>query len=975
MEVDAIASTLGRPGTRVTLVRPLEPGESGESLVGAVEAGVSRYCRHLRRNDRKASVLPVRCNGKLLTVPIEPEGPVGLAFRRGSVEGAAGLGESASVDLLARGLPVWKGTLLDELAYGGTGLSWKSEVARGLSPVFVLNGNDLAVVMARNAVIDDAALARVRDEARDALARLVEMHVGAVAGGGILWRVAGFFRRLPRLLFRSSSLIAVPAFLLVAGTVLLLSAMGLHNFGVVDVWTRATPAGEEARVAGTASGGAQRVVGGEPSGAQAHAEGAARSTTRSAGDEPRAAGTAAGGAQWAGSAGPTAQAPESAAAGEVAGGMGLRPPPVERTLATVPSVYRGATVDPPSQRSVLPLAYSPPIPLWFKFLTADRFDADRGFVGTGEDAQQPYPPRPCASGCIHVTLDLDGPGATVLPCPTGHAVDGTTVRGNGLLISGEVRADRHGQAVVVLPPGRTRLTYALGPATETALAPESLERLVSLPADLALPASALEPLRSASELGMRAQVDALARVAGRLMAYDDSAEAAATYLAQPPGVRWLPFVLGYGRGDCDVINAVAAVLLRRVSIPARLAVGAVGLEGRVLPGSHAWTEYWDEGWHAVDVSRGEVVRGDPGVYSATLVRAMEGRDVPAREAGAFTGETSAAGAGRDSAEAVEKRAGAADTDGPAGGEAAATPDRPEGTGGAPAGPGDAGRTASGEAGARGATPVAGIPSGHRPGPSGLGGVLPLCLAALLALGGVLFLVHRRRRERFRFRAGGDEGARVLADMLRSAQAQPSAWRHAPSLWSARVLPLLGGGEISLGRASRLAGRGALYRGTAGAGLAMQAVRCGQAVLDSGHSHYGVVCRGIPGVVDLDRIEALSPSAPDFEDYLLARVSAALGSAGVRTPLLWCRGMAARGAAAFRVGAAGKRQGFPLPVSFLGLSPDADFVLEARRLAERDGALAVLHLVEGLVDRVDSIAPSRARLLANVARYLLTEGVS
>ncbi len=970
LEVGSVQPSLEHVGTRITLVRPLAAGEDAESFVRAVEAGASRYCRHLRRNDRRATPLPVRCNGRLISVPIEPEGPVGLAFRRGPVEGAVGLGESASVELLARGLPVWRGTLLDELAYGGTGLAWRSEVARGLAPVFVLNGNDLAVVMARNAVIDDGALGRVRDEARDALARLVEMHVGAVAGGGPLWRIAAFLRRLPGKLMRPRMLVVIPSFLLGVGAVLLLTAMGLHNAGVVDVWTRATEAGLaiDAPVSVPLSEGTQAEAAGPPgspgddgAGGMGGPSGRIRqgvggrpespAGASGAGTEVRATGV------LTASTGSRGAAAGAGGASTDAGSAGAEPPSI-RPLPTVPSVYRGATVDAPAQRAVLLLSYSPPIPLWFKFLTADHFLLDRGFVGDDATGDAPYPAHPCSVGCVEVSLELEGPGSVVLPCPTGRSVDGASVRVNSAAAGDLVRADRHGQAWLVLPDGLARVTYRVGTSGRTELSAKEIESLVSLPDGIHLPLDALEPLRRASSGGVRAQVDALARVAGRLMEYDDSAEAAAQYVGLPPGGHWLRFVLSLGRGDCDVINAVAAVLLRRVGIPARLAVGAVGLDGRVQPGSHAWVEYFDEGWQAVDVSRGEVVRGNPA--SELESWPLAGADVP-RGRGRPVERRGAAGSGSAGMGAT---AGA----GSAGGGATAGTESAESQWGAPAArtvPRESAESAGGSGSLAGVRWELGRP----------GTVLPLASALALAALGCLLGLRHRRRERFRFEAVREEGTRILADMLRSAQAQPSAWRHAPSLWHARVLPLLGGGTLSLSRASSLAGRGALYSGRAGVRLAELVASKRLAVLDVDAPHYGGVIRSIPGGIDLERLESLAARAPEFEDRLMARSEAVLAEVGVRRPLLWCDGLGGTGAAAFRVGAAGRLGGFPLPTGFIGLSPDADFVREARRISRGNEALAVLHLVEAVLERVEGITPTPRRLLAAVARRLLTEGGS
>ncbi|MBW2276262.1 MAG: ATP-binding protein [Deltaproteobacteria bacterium] len=185
---------LSTPGTRVTLRRTAQPKEA-ERLLVEIERALTRYCRYLRRNDRRGSPLPVHLNGKRVDEQINIDGPCWLAFRDGSVEGAVGLGERPRVELYARGLLVWRGTTLDELRYGAPPVD---EVAHpeGLAPVYVINGNQLSVTLERRAVVDDRALARLRRVARRRMRELVGRYLDGVSPRPPLERFADWISGL-----------------------------------------------------------------------------------------------------------------------------------------------------------------------------------------------------------------------------------------------------------------------------------------------------------------------------------------------------------------------------------------------------------------------------------------------------------------------------------------------------------------------------------------------------------------------------------------------------------------------------------------------------------------------------------------------------------------------------------------------------------------------------------------------------------
>jgi hypothetical protein len=215
--------TLRQGGTRVRLVRRLDERE-GMRACTEIERALKRYCVHLRRNDRAHSPLAVYLNGARIDAPLSVDGPCWMSFEDGSVEGAVGLGAKPLVELYARGLLVWRGTTIDELRYGAPPAAEQAH-PEGLAPVYVLNGNSLAVTLDRRAVIDDPALRRLRRVARRRMRELLGRYLDTVAArswvarlkdavAGVLddWRTAG----PPRPAIAAAVVVALCAVALVA---------------------------------------------------------------------------------------------------------------------------------------------------------------------------------------------------------------------------------------------------------------------------------------------------------------------------------------------------------------------------------------------------------------------------------------------------------------------------------------------------------------------------------------------------------------------------------------------------------------------------------------------------------------------------------------------------------------------------------------------------------------------------------------
>jgi len=285
------------------------------------------------------------------------------------------------------------------------------------------------------------------------------------------------------------------------------------------------------------------------------------------------------------------------------------PAPVPAASQPAPQPYRdlakrysGPGVEPVAgQRSAIDLSYRPPgEKLSFAALRLT------GLNGRGEaDAAsatgdvRPYPEAPCTEGCLEIELTVNAEaGLLRLPTATGHVLDAASVRFNGETRPVFLTAD--GEPVLRFDaPGSGRVRYRSAPGAVEGAGGEG-----HWPA---LPPEALGLALALDDLPIEDRVrEALGFVRSRVV-YDRSPAVIERYQAEREmGAGLFSRVLAVGAGDCDVQNALLAAVLSRAGLSTRLAIGWIGVDGTVLPGLHAWTEYLDEDgrWREVDASAG-----------------------------------------------------------------------------------------------------------------------------------------------------------------------------------------------------------------------------------------------------------------------------------------------------------------------------------------------------------------------------------
>ena len=536
-----LVPNIGSAGTRIRLECTINDDED-PGVLRDIENALNRYCRYLRRNNPDASHLPVYFNGVRIDRPFSIDGPCWMAFKNGSVEGVVGLGHRPKIELYARGLLVWRGTTLDELRYGARSLDDASH-PEGLAPVYVLNGNNLSVTLDRRAVVDDRALARVRRIARRRMRELVGRYLDSLSPRPFSERMKDWFIGAIEDLRLGGRLIPIVGTLIITLVLALACALSVYWFFLnkdIDPTSGVTEASPDP------------VASGDPS--------------------------------------KTVLVPHSDAASTLDTGDGFDGPMVE-------PLYKG---------SRLSLKYSPPEDTLFKIATAESLDAGRGIIAGPPVPAKLAPSYRCAAGCYDVETSVHaGPGILAIPVPTGHRVEPDSVwlddqKIRPLMITGK------GEPVLSLSSlVAGKLRYRTGPGTEP-LDPSRWNDLLRVPSRMRLPvAYSAITSRAATAIDTDSRVEIITRFVQPTIAYDRSTTTAQAYkkfLGSSPKAGWIEFVTTLARGDCDVKNTLAIIMLRRAGVPSRLAIGIVGENGEAISGMHAWIEYHDGTWVTADAT-------------------------------------------------------------------------------------------------------------------------------------------------------------------------------------------------------------------------------------------------------------------------------------------------------------------------------------------------------------------------------------
>ena len=268
------------------------------------------------------------------------------------------------------------------------------------------------------------------------------------------------------------------------------------------------------------------------------------------------------------------------------------------------SSYPGATVLPFSRPQPLNMSYSPKTDIWFKVFTADTYHPRQGFIRSSTQPAFPLTTnRSCPDKKISVRLQIPESGSLFLPRPIGHDIQPNSLIVNRIPVRG-VKMTSGGETIINLSVSDGEIRYHCCPTTERDNAlPSSPGQWTRLPVRLKIPARLEKILESAAELNPGQKIQLAIELTTENLLYDTSPETARAYQQAGNDSDWVEKVLNIGKGDCDIINGLTVLWLRKMGVPARLVIGLVGVQGTIQTSLHAWTEYELQGWQILDTSR------------------------------------------------------------------------------------------------------------------------------------------------------------------------------------------------------------------------------------------------------------------------------------------------------------------------------------------------------------------------------------
>jgi disulfide bond formation protein DsbB len=573
---------------------------------------------------------------------------------------------------------------------------------------------------------------------------------------------------------------------------------------------------------------------------------------------------------------------------------------------------------------LVPLTYTPPIPLLFRTAAYDQLDRSRGIIGNVPRVLKRAKTEKCKKNCVDVEVEIDaGIGPLLVPVPTGYFVESPSLLLDGKPF-GVLKLSRAGDPLIdVREPVRGVLKYRVGSA-HAALNPKYKKNLLELPPNMTLPRELKRIISIATHRrSTKSTVEQLRKFVEERIAYSISDATRVAYnrfLSADPKGGWLDFVLAYGQGDCDVKNTVLVALLRKARIPARLAVGVIGRRGEITGGYHAWVEYYaDASWQHIDAtgSSSTVATQDHG-DSTDPLRIADHSPPPAMT----------------------------DSDKTSVSTQKSSP-----------------------------SPTNSMPM--------VMAIIAATIAAFFAIYGlILFLKGKRKRTLF---APNDqeEQLKIAADMLINVLAHPEAWLRSGGVTKRDLIPVLGDKKaISLDTALTLGRSASLWMSKGESDLAHHSAQRGATVLDASDPVFGPLVKRLPGIVDLDEIACLQPiereDIPEelrHVEQLIDEVNNVLRQAGLpdQTVMLseGTHGAPIRDVDLVRLGLP---KFSPWPTRFIAVRMESSALLERAELYKKEPHLATFLTMDMLLGESDLLNSHHKRIREMTARFAL-EGVA
>jgi len=508
LKIEEKIPDLKEKGTKIILKRPAQYS-SFKMFTKITKKAVIYYCRYLRQRSSKIKPLPVFFQGEKINQPMELPGPITLKFYDGSLEGVVGLGNEPSVSLFARGLPVWKGKVLQQLSDNPLFTAGRKDLKEGVAPIFLLNGNDLDVNIYRKSVIDNKALRNVRKKAEKALNKLISIYINK---SNLKNKFIVLFNKIKE--FSKFGILCI-FFLFITIVLIVLFSKDSKIYNYLKNNNKI--------------------------------------------DKPA---------------------------------LSFNPDNIQ---------YRGAEVSTSSYNINFNIKYKPKKAELFKLFTATKYTNSSGFI---RDTKSFYEEinKKCNEKAVSVQYFLERGGKILLPHPTGSLIDTRRIFFNNKRVKNS-KYNSYGEIITTIPSGRGILRYyCCEKQVSGSLQKPEINKLTKIPDNLKIPDKINKELSKLIDLNISTKVEKALDLTSKLLKYDVSTDTVLRYSQSANKKDWFERVLKLGKGDCDIINSVNIVFLRKMKVPALLAIGLIGRKGKVVPQLHAWTEYYYNGWHAVDAS-------------------------------------------------------------------------------------------------------------------------------------------------------------------------------------------------------------------------------------------------------------------------------------------------------------------------------------------------------------------------------------
>jgi len=447
-----------------------------------------------------------------------------------------------------------------------------------------------------------------------------------------------------------------------------------------------------------------------------------------------------------------------------------------------------------------------------------------------------------------------------------------------------------------------------------------VERLTQLPQHLYMPASIQKVLKDSIGLSTDKKVGIALRLTGSLLKYDDSAETAKKYNDSSVS-DWFQKVKNIGAGDCDILNGVTILFLRRMGVPARMAIGLIGERGKILPGMHAWTEYFEKRWRTLDASIYTPSARETGT-AAPIPRSFQGYPDPAGK----LDPPIAIDIEAIKAQQLKKKKNLEN------------------------------RKKQIDTSRRSLYPI-------------LLFVFFFFFVLLIAL----LILARRERATSPFKP--EDMPRVkenLAGMALHALLHPSAWGENTNIRNVKIIPTITGASISLHQALKLSKTGKLFYISQTNPLVRHLEKASVPILKTGLPAFDPLIKLLPGGVNLDRITALRAAVPEKADnpsmrQLLSGVNRLLS-----LPSLVAPGLTAEDFFDVDLSPLPSFSVIGLPNQFIAVNPRSKQIQSILSLFEENPPLARFKLNKALLKESRLFSTSPDVILEKVSRHLLKE---